>query len=818
MKNAAGSIVINTDIDISEAQKKLMQLKREIKESEDSIAKMQKDVNAKIKERDRLAQKLDGKQIKLDAAKQELDGLKSQQAPIIQQIEEVQQKIADATAEAAKFKQAWLDGTPGADKDWTLAQDQVDTLKVRYQELLAQAEKLDPAILKASDHVAAQEKEVEAARAAWSNVKHEVRNINMELETERTRLAGMVNEAGDLTIQEVCSAEATRGLSRATTEADTRMDRFVNRVKGLAKRVFVFSLITAALRSLRGWLGNVIQTNDEAAAAMARLKGALLTLAQPLLSVLIPALTVVINLLARLVTVAAQLIAMIFGKSIKQTSAAAKAMNAEKKAIEGVGGAAKDAAKNLSGLDEINTWDSGSSGGAGGGAGGGGISPDFDLDGMGVAEDRLKDILGLVEAIAAGLLTWKLSKMFGLNLGQSLALFAAIIGAVEFVKGLFDAWANGASAENVRQMLIGLTVAAVGLGIAFGPVAAGVALVVGGLAMLVTGFQDAVKNGFNLHNMLLTLSGIIATGLGISLLTGSVIPVLIASILALLVAIAFFTGHGEELLNGLRDVFGGFIDFITGVFSGDWAKAMGGIERMFQGLKMALGAIIDGVKDLFLRFLDWIDQKTNGKLKPILDFIRNCVKVTFDAIKTTVGNVVDAVKQIFSGIITFLRGVFTGNWKMAWDGIKSVFKGVWNGVVSILEGAVNLIIRGVNWLVSQLNKIHVDIPSWVPGIGGRSVGINIPSVSYVSIPRLAKGAVIPPNREFMAVLGDQKSGNNIETPESLLRQIVREEMSNKDGGSYRFTAQINRRVLFDQMIEEGKLRQVSTGRNPFMAL
>lgn len=817
MKNAAGSIVINTDIDISEAQKKLMQLKREIKESEDSIAKMQKDVNAKIKERDRLAQKLDGKQIKLDAAKQELDGLKSQQAPIIQQIEEVQQKIADATAEAAKFKQAWLDGTPGADKDWTLAQDQVDTLKVRYQELLAQAEKLDPAILKASDHVAAQEKEVEAARAAWSNVKHEVRNINMELETERTRLAGMVNEAGDLTIQEVCSAEAANGMSRAMDAVNTRMDKFVNRVKALAKRVLFFSVITAALRRLRSWMSEAIQSNDEAAAAMAKLKGALLTLAQPLLSVLIPAFTVVVNLLARLVTVAAQLMAMIFGKSIKQTSAAAKAMNAEKTAIEGVGSAAKETAKNLSGLDEINTWDSGSSGGGGGGASSGGISPDFDLDGMGVAEDRLKDILGLVEAIAAGLLTWKLSKMFGLNLGQSLALFAAIIGAVEFVKGLFDAWANGASAENVRQMLIGLTVAAVGLGIAFGPVAAGVALVVGGLAMLVTGFQDAVKNGFNLHNMLLTLAGIIATGLGISLLTGSVIPVLIASILALLVAIAVFTGHGEELLNGLRDVFGGFIDFITGVFSGDWAKAMGGIERMFQGLKMALGAIIDGVKDLFLRFLDWIDQKTNGKLKPILDFIRNCVKVTFDAIKTTVGNVVDAVKQIFSGIITFLRGVFTGNWKMAWDGIKSVFKGVWNGVVSILEGAVNLIIRGVNWLISQLNKIHIDIPSWVPGIGGRSVGVNIPAVSYVSIPRLAKGAVIPPNREFMAVLGDQKSGNNIETPEALLRQIVRDEMSNKGGGSYRFTAQINRRTIFDEVIEEGKMRQVSTGRNPFTA-
>lgn len=813
MKNAAGSIVINTDIDISEAQKKLMQLKREIKESEDSIAKMQKDVNSKIKERDRLAQKLDGKQIKLDAAKQELDGLKSQQAPIIQQIEEVQQKIADATAEAAKFKQAWLDGTPGADKDWTLAQDQVDTLKVRYQELLAQAEKLDPAILKASDHVAAQEKEVEAARAAWSNVKHEVRNINMELETERTRLAGMVNEAGDLTIQEVCSAEAANGMSRAMDAVNTRMDKFVNRVKALAKRVFVFSLITAALRKLRSWMSEAIQSNDEAAAAMARLKGALLTLAQPLLSVLIPALTVVINLLARLVTVAAQLMAMIFGKSIKQTSAAAKAMNAEKTAIEGVGSAAKETAKNLSGLDEINTWDSGSSGGGGGGGtSSGGISPDFDLDGMGVAEDRLKDILGLVEAIALGLLTWRMSKAFGLGLKESIGLFVAMYGAIEFVKGLVAAWSNDVSWGNIQQMVFGLTLAVMGLYAAFGPVAAGIAMVVGGLAMLVTGFHDAMKNGFNLQNTLLSLAGIIVTGLGIAMLAGpgGWIAVLIASIAALLLAIVVFTGHGEELLNGLRDVFGGFLDFITGVFSGDWAKAMGGIERMIQGLATALGAIIDGVKDLFLKALDWLDEKTHGKLHGIIVFVKELFSGVFSTVKTVLNNILYAVKQVFTGIVQFITGIFSGNLSRALKGAGNILIGILNAVFGAIDGAVAGVASVINTLIGGADKILKLV-----GGGGISYRITAPSVGR--IPMLAKGAVIPPNREFMAVLGDQKSGNNIETPEALLRQIMREEMP-RNGGSYRFTAQINRRVLFDQMIEEGKLRQVSTGRNPFMAL
>lgn len=69
--------------------------------------------------------------------------------------------------------------------------------------------------------------------------------------------------------------------------------------------------------------------------------------------------------------------------------------------------------------------------------------------------------------------------------------------------------------------------------------------------------------------------------------------------------------------------------------------------------------------------------------------------------------------------------------------------------------------------------------------------------------------------EFMAVLGDQKSGNNIEAPESLIRRIVREESGNGKGSTYNVTAQVNRRTLFDLVLEEGKVRRTVTGRNPF---
>lgn len=87
------------------------------------------------------------------------------------------------------------------------------------------------------------------------------------------------------------------------------------------------------------------------------------------------------------------------------------------------------------------------------------------------------------------------------------------------------------------------------------------------------------------------------------------------------------------------------------------------------------------------------------------------------------------------------------------------------------------------------------------------------------IPMLARGAVIPANKEFLAILGDQKQGRNLEAPEGLIRQIIREELHNAEsgdkGGNYRFTAQLNRRTIFDEIIDEAKLRETIDGKNPF---
>ena len=112
------------------------------------------------------------------------------------------------------------------------------------------------------------------------------------------------------------------------------------------------------------------------------------------------------------------------------------------------------------------------------------------------------------------------------------------------------------------------------------------------------------------------------------------------------------------------------------------------------------------------------------------------------------------------------------------------------------------IINGLIWGVNKLTGV-LNIP-------------EIPEIPKVEIPMLATGAVIPPNAPFMAVLGDQTHGTNIEAPLDTIKQAVREVVGNgSGGGQYQFTAQINRRTLFDEFIEEAKLRQNVSGRNPF---
>ena len=675
----------------------------------------------------------------IEKAESAIQTQESKKSPLVQQAEELRVKMKEARAEVDRYRKEWMAGVVGADKNQSAAQTVLDQTENQYNKVVAQIEKIDE-----------------------------------KLAPTYEKLDSMKEKAGGLAQKIAEAHENSSRMGQAVDVANEYLDKFSKRVKMLAKRVFVFTIIATALRAIKDWMWRAIQTNDEAVSALSKLKGALLTMAQPLVDVVIPAFTILVNVLTRVVAVIAQLMSYLFGKTVKESKKAASALNSEAKALDGIGESADDAAGSLAGFDEINTIqtekkDSKAT-----------IEPDFSFD-TDMTIEQMENLLGWIKAIGSALMAWKIGSKFSLGLKSTLGLALGIYSAFTFVKALTDAWANGVSWDNLLQMLLSLAGAALGFGIAFGAVGAGVALLVGGIAMVVTGFHDAFENGWNLQNLLTSISGIIATGIGIAVLTGSWIPLLIAGIAAVLLAFTVATGHGEELLSGLKKIFEGFVDFFTGIFTGDINKAVGGIEKIFYGLGDTVNAVIKGFRDTMLSFLNWLDNKTGGKLRGIIDFMKGLVNGLCDGAIKIVDSTVDGLTDIFSGLIVFLTGVFTGDWSKAWEGVKQIFKGVWNGIVGILESAINIIIDGLNWLISQMNKISFDVPDWVPGIGGKSVGVSIPKINQAKIPRLATGAVVPPNREFMAILGDNKKETEIVSPLSTMKQALLEAMMEAGG-------------------------------------
>jgi predicted nucleic acid-binding Zn-ribbon protein len=550
--------------------------------------------------------------------------------------------------------------------------------------------------------VSEQAERVRLLQSEFNKTASDVEKLNGRLTNTSEKISEAKTQAADLT-QQIEGRNKGAGIRAATEAASKSMDNFGKRISSVVRSALVFTAITQALAKVREWVKSVVMTNSEARESIAQLKGALLTLAQPLVSVVVPAFTMLVRVITAVINQISHLVSLISGKSVKASANAAKSLNKETKALKGTGSAAKKAASDLAAFDEINQL----SGDTADSAGGGGVSadditPDFSY--MDDISDRLKKIADAVLLIAAGLALWKVASGLPGALGSILTKLSGILiavgGLILLWDGLSDAWNNGVNWKNLLESLAGVVALAGGLAIAFGKVGAGIGLVVSGAALIITAFKDIVTNGANLQNTLMLISGIVATGLGFFFLTGSVIPLVIAGIASVVTAALALTGNLTEFARNLKD-------------------------------------------------------------------------------------------NILGGIIQFIKGVFTGNWKSAWEGVKKVFSGIWNSIVIIAESAINAVIKGLNWLISKINTIKFTVPSWVPGVGGKSIGGHLSSLSEVKLPRLATGAVIPPNKEFLAVLGDQKSGTNIETPLATMVDAFKQAMAESGGGTTTVVVQLD---------------------------
>lgn len=626
-----------------------------------------------------------------------------------------------------------------------------------------------------ADSIKAQESTVKSLQKEYDAVTAKVEKMDASIQSDTANLDKMKTKAGELSEKISSTKNGVFGMGDATKKADEYMSRFVNRVKKLALRAFVFTLITRALSVVRDYVWKVIQVNDEAAKAIGRLKGALLTLAQPLLSVIVPAFTALVNILTKVISVIANIVSMLFGTTAKKSEAAAKGLYKEADAIGSVGSAAKEAKGNLASFDEINTLSSSSGGGGAAAALADRLSPVFEQ----FTTDEYKAKIDELTAYLSGALLalGAILCFSGANIPLGIALMAAgAIGLVTLIKENWNAMSDRlrAALTNVLSVL-GLFALAIGaiLCLSGANIPLGIGLMLAGAAMLGTAValnwnavNDKTKNTLSALMMALGMTllaiGAVLCFSGANLPLGIGLMIAGAASIAASVAMNWNTApeKTKAAIKSLMGSIGVSLIAIGAVLCFSGANLPLGIGMMIAG-----GAAIAAASDL-----DWSALLT--KLKEMWQNIKQWWNTSVSKFFTA-----DYWKALGRRII---------------DGLLSGLKSAWEAVKTWVANAVSWF--GKKFVEAQ-NSIAKSNSGRSGGFGTRSGGFGrpsrAPSISRVSAPALARGAVIPPNKEFLAVLGDQKSGTNIETPLATMVDAFKQAMAESGGGATTVVIQLD---------------------------
>ena len=664
-----------------------------------------------------------------------------------------------------------------------------------------------------SSSIDAQAQRVKQLEKEWSDVQRRVESYDDQIQKANISLGLAKEQAGAVQQQLAAAGPSSEAMANAMNRMEKSANRFSSRLREVVRSALVFTLISQALASLREWFGRVIKTNDEATEAIGRLKGALLTLAQPLVSVIIPAFTMFVNVLTRMIQAISDFVSWLFGTTSETSADAAENLYEESEALESVGAAADEAAGSLAGFDEINTINTKNA--AGSSAGGSGldkIKPIFENFDTLEYKRKIDEITAYVSGALLAL--GAILAFSGVNIPLGLALMAA--GAIGLVSVIKENW--GAMDERLRaaisQVLITLGTAAFVIGaiLAFSGanVPLGIALMIAGASSLATAaalnweyIPDNVKRIIieilNILGVSLLVIGTILALSGANIPLGIALMALGAASLATAIAL-----NWNEVSGNIKNVISEILVYVGASF-----LALGAILAL-SGVNLPLGIKLMAIGAASLAAaaaLNWsaVVDAIRGPIGAILATISSILIVlglilALSGVALPLGIALIAAGAVglvtvgalnWNAILEKLKEVWESikKWWNAsvskylsldyWKGIgKDILNGLWEGLKSIWSNISNWVSEKVGWIVDQFTGATSSARSGTFGstssgsFGGRSV----PSIQSFSIPALATGSVIPPNREFLAVLGDNKQETEVVSPLSTMKQAVLEAM------------------------------------------
>ena len=838
---ADGSIILDTRINNKGAYAELKELQTKAKSTAQQVAALDRQINTANSKHLALGKELSDAQSKAESTAAELENVNEQLDSFVKRRAEIEkQRNPLLTPEAANLKaqefvgqhfasdaakaselQGALDklqqSIPGLTAKYTEQESALAGLQDQHAALAAQLATEEQAVTRQSS--LAQYLNGEDSMQAYFNKQAAgIEKAYAKIEARQNKAYGTMNETAtqhaELIVAETqkavtaqnkaaqaaeqravreqaAMAMAASGKSTATAGKSTTMagkaqiaatavartskavGQLGRRLAGIVSGALVFNLISSTLRSVVNVMGTTIAKTNGVSTALGKLKGAAATAAAGLASALSPAIIGLLNLLTSLINGFLRLLSLLTGKSISSMKQTAKGINAVGSAAGSTSKQADKVKRSLAGFDEIERLDAktGSSGGAN-------YNFDHIASPLGGITDKLKNFWSTFQTLLApSVAAW--------NTAWEQIRNAASAVWPEVQQAALAFWNEGLSP--LLTYLSGTFAPGVinAFSEAFAPIVGGVA-------------STAIYVLADLFTW--------ACGIGTDAINGVLIP-----------ALDLLLQIWQDLMSGIKtawDTYG--------------QPLMDGVILAFQNLENLATLLWETiVKPILQNLISVLQQLWSSHLKPLWDDIlllvasvANClldlwnnllapvakwIIATFgpafaevfnaiaDVVGVAVGAIADAIDLavvVLRGLTDFLSAVFRGNWDAAWQAIGNTVNTVWdkmtnaiknavNGIIGFINRMISAVVTGINAVINALNGLSFDLPDI---FGGGHVGFNISTLTAPQIPYLAQGAVIPANREFLAVLGDQSHGTNVEAPLDTIKQAVAEVMEDLQAG------------------------------------
>ena len=767
--------------------------------------------------------------------------------------------VADkmSTVESAYDRLAQERDNLGIEAETKLA-NEAQELSTAYESAHANANSLSYALATVS-----QEEEHVAENATRTRTEsHLLEKVIGRLWVSIRRVAGKFKEM----------AAHSRATHRATDLFDRTLGRIRKKIWGMIRRVFIFSVMTKALRKIRSLLSNIFSTSPEMTEYFGKIKANLLTAFAPLWDYVIPIFKQVLAVLVTATQRLAEIMSAIFGKTIKQSQESAKALEAQAKATDKTAKATDKLNKTLGHLDELNTDISTENDTSAGDE----ETSSLVFDDFAISPEIMERVNRFKELLSA--LFEPLKKSWDKNGPKvkraATRMFNSLISLAGSVGDSFmEVWTNG-SAEEMFDNLFEI---------------------ISNIMDIVSNLADAFKKAWD------------KAGLGTRIIQHifDIINNILSHVKEITKAIADWAAEldFEPILQAFDDLLVALEPFIDMTLDGldfivkeillplaEWAieeaipAALDAVSGAITGLKDVAEALKPFGKWLWEEFLkpigEWTGSVIIGALDtlsgafeslgkwikenngPLTEFLKLMTLVlvpvaagkwiigllagAFTAVKTAlVGagilsgggligaflgptgiiallgllviaggkgeEVIEDLKGAFKGLGDFLSGVFTGNWEKALLGILNLCVNFTNLLIDMINGAINAIVRGA----ASINGFTI------PGIGT----INFPSELEnfdLGIPRikeithLAHGTVVPPSsREFLAMLGDNNQETEVVSPLSTMKDALLEALEAYSGntGEQQIILQVDGNDLFRWLVQKNKETYLQTGQN-----